>query len=100
DFLKSKHGKQRKNQIDVDSQYQLQNHSNPEKEFQQQELMAILNQVAEQLTPKQKAVFVLRDLEGLSTEEVSDVLSMSAGNVKSNLCHARQKVGERLKSFY
>lgn len=100
DFLKSRHGRQRKNKVDVNNHHQLPNHSTPEKELQQQELMSILKQVAEELTPKQRAVFVLRDLEGLSPEEVSEALSMSAGNVKSNLFHARQKVAERLKVLY
>jgi RNA polymerase sigma-70 factor, ECF subfamily len=100
DFLKSQHGRQRKNKVDVDSHHQLPNPLTPEKEFQQQEFMNILKQVAEELTPKQRAVFVLRDLEGLSPEEVSAALSMSAGNVKSNLFHARQKAAEKLKTIY
>lgn len=100
DFLKSRHGRQRKNKVDVTAQHTLVHHSNPEKDFQQQELTLIIHEAAEQLTPKQKAVFILRDLEGLSPEEVSDSLSMSLVNVKSNLFHARQKIAERLKVYY
>jgi RNA polymerase sigma-70 factor (ECF subfamily) len=100
DFLKSRHGRQRKNKVDMDKGNFVQDHSTPEKEYQQQELKRIIHGAAEELTPKQKAVFILRDLEGLTPEEVSEALSMSAGNVKSNLFHARQKITEKLKIYY
>jgi RNA polymerase sigma-70 factor, ECF subfamily len=100
DFIKSRHGRQRKNKVDVTSGHFVQGHSTPEKVFQQAELMSAINLAAEELTPKQKAVFILRDLEGLSTEEVGKVLSMSVGNVKSNLFYARQNMSEKLKAYY
>lgn len=100
DFLKSRHGRQRKNKVDIDRSHFVQDRSTPEKEFQQQELLKIIHAAADELTPKQKAVFILRDLEGLTPEEVSEALSMSAGNVKSNLFHARQKMTEKLKVYY
>jgi RNA polymerase sigma-70 factor, ECF subfamily len=100
DFLKSRYGRQRKNNVDIDKGNFVQDHTTPEKEFQQQELKKIIHEAAEELTPKQKAVFILRDLEGLTPEEVSETLSMSAGNVKSNLFHARQKITGKLKMMY
>lgn len=100
DFLKSKHGSQRKNAVDVDKQLHLAAHSTPERAYQQQELLKIIHAAADELTPRQKAVFILRDLEGLSSAEVCEALSMSAGNVKSNLFHARQKITGKLKTIY
>lgn len=100
DFLKSRHGRQRKNKVDINKGNFVQDRSTPEKELQQQELKIIIQKAAEELTPKQKAVFILRDLEGLTPEEVSETLGMSAGNVKSNLFHARQKMTEKLKVYY
>lgn len=100
DFLKSRHGRQRKNKVDISTTHFVQDSSTPEKEFQQQELTRIIHAAADELTPKQKAVFILRDLEGLTSEEVSEALSMSAGNVKSNLFYARKKMTEKLKAMY
>lgn len=100
DFLKSKHGSRRKNAVDVDKQLHLAAHSTPERAYQQQELLQIIHAAADELTPRQKAVFILRDLEGLSSAEVCEALSMSAGNVKSNLFHARQKITGKLKTIY
>ena len=65
-----------------------------------EELRIAVEKIANDLTPKQKAVFVLRDIEDLSTQEICDVLSMSSGNVKSNLYYARKKIGELLSAFY
>jgi RNA polymerase sigma-70 factor, ECF subfamily len=100
DFLKSRHGRQRKNKVDIDKGNFVQDRSTPEREFQLQELKILIQKAAEELTPKQKAVFILRDLEGLTPEEVSEALGMSAGNVKSNLFHARQKITGKLKIMY
>ena len=100
DFLKSKHGRQRKNSVDVEKHRELTNYLTPERYYQQHELVKIIHAAADELTPKQRAVFILRDLEGLSPDEVSETLSMSAGNVKSNLFHARQNISEKLKAVY
>jgi RNA polymerase sigma-70 factor, ECF subfamily len=100
DFLKSKHGSQRKNAVDVNKQLHLAAHSTPERAYQQEELIKIIHAAADELTPRQKAVFILRDLEGLSSAEVCEALSMSASNVKSNLFHARQKITGKLKTIY
>ena len=62
--------------------------------------MNAITHAAELLTPKQRAVFVLRDLEGLTVEEVCDVLSISSGNMKSNLYYARQAVSKTSKPYF
>jgi len=64
------------------------------------ELKKIITDLADQLTEKQKAVFVLRDLELMTPEEVCSMLSMSLGNVKSNLYYARIKIKQGLEMYY
>lgn len=44
------------------------------------------------LTKKEKAALVLRDLEGLSTEEVAEILGSSQGTVRSQISSARTKI--------
>ncbi len=100
DFLKSTYAKQQKNQQDVQTEYTLKSKDRADEELNVRELNEQIQQAAAELTPKQKAVFILRDLEGLPVEEVCSILSMSAGNVKSNLYYARQQVSERLKKCY
>lgn len=98
DFLKSVYGRQRKNKVDVE--LVLQCSAGSDEPMQTNELNELIQEAAAVLTPKQKAVFILRDLEDLSVEEVCGILSMSAGNVKSNLYHARQRMSEKLKKYY
>ena len=54
------------------------------------DLAAKIRELAGGLPPKQRLVFALRDLQDLSVEEVAQVLSMSTGAVKTNLCYARK----------
>jgi len=48
------------------------------------------------LSPKQKVVFLLRDIENLSINEVSFIAKISKGSVKSNLVLARRKIKKKL----
>ena len=74
--------------------------SENENKLEEKELQSIVYRLAEQLTEKQKAVFILRDLELLEPEEVCHVLQMSPGNMKSNLYYARLKIKDGLKKLY
>jgi RNA polymerase sigma-70 factor (ECF subfamily) len=74
--------------------------SPPENILEDVELRAIVHRLAQQLTEKQKAVFILRDLEMLEVDEVCQALQMTPGNMKSNLYYARLKIKEGLQKFY
>lgn len=75
-------------------------YSTPEKEWQHREWMVEVQEAAATLTPVQKAVFVLRDLQGLAVKEVCFLLEMSDTQVKGNLYHARKAIGQRLERQY
>ena len=61
------------------------------------EWVSIVRMLAEGLSPKQKLVFTLCQLEGLPSAEVEQITGMDAKQVKSNLYVARQTIRERLK---
>jgi RNA polymerase sigma-70 factor (ECF subfamily) len=69
---------------------------NVEDELSQKELGNWINILAEQLTPKQRMVFVMRDLQGMSIAEIGETLQMRTNTVKSNLHLARRSVRQRL----
>jgi len=48
------------------------------------------------LTPKQKLVFTLRDIEGMELEEIREITGMSGEKIKSNLYLARQYIRKRI----
>lgn len=72
----------------------------PEKKYSQQELRALLNQAIQNLKPSFRTVFVLRDVEELSTEETAEVLNLSVPAVKSRLLRARLELRERLTAMF
>lgn len=53
--------------------------------------------LASRLSPKQRMVFVLRDLQDLTVDEVADIMEISRESVKTNLCHARRHMRRELR---
>ena len=70
---------------------------NPEILLEKKEWAEAVRQGADGLPLKQKTVFVLRDLQGLSIEEVRQVTGLTAGAVKSNLYYARKALHKKLE---
>jgi RNA polymerase sigma-70 factor (ECF subfamily) len=70
-----------------------------ENESIRKELGTIIAALAGELPPRQRSIFVLRDLQDLSVAEVSQILRISKNSVKSNLSHARQKIRKRLEQI-
>jgi len=73
---------------------------NPEQIYGQTELGEILKKTIQGLPPAFRTVFVLRDVEGLSTEETAEMLGLSVPAVKSRLLRARLQLRERLGKFF
>jgi RNA polymerase sigma-70 factor, ECF subfamily len=72
----------------------------PEQQYGQDELKTILNDAVASLKDSFRTVFVLRDIEGLSTEETAAALEISEAAVKSRLLRARLALRERLTSLF
>lgn len=72
----------------------------PEQELMSTEARAYMDQAIEQLPASLRAVFVLRDIEGLSTEETSQVLNLSEAAVKTRLSRARMRLRELLTAYF
>src|SRR6516164_1476158 len=73
---------------------------NPEQQYSQAELREILTKTIQGLPPGFRMVFVLRDVEGLSTEETAEALDLSIPAVKSRLLRARLQLRERLSRYF
>ena len=72
----------------------------PEQRFAQTEMRQILSGVIDELEPDYRTVFVLRDIEELSTEETAATLGISVPAVKSRLLRARLKLREKLDRYF
>lgn len=86
--------------IDEDGQYhQIASAEKADGALERKELRELIIDASKRLTPRQRAVFVLRDLEDLSVAEVSVILGLSADVIKSNLYQARLNVTARIRPF-
>jgi RNA polymerase sigma-70 factor (ECF subfamily) len=72
---------------------------NPSAEMENTETARIINLLSERLSPKQKAVFVLSDIEQMSHDEISAITGMSKSGVKSNLHYARKSISEMVEKY-
>lgn len=72
----------------------------PEQRYGQTELSEILSGVISQLDPAYRIVFLLRDVEELSTEETAQMLGLSVAAVKSRLLRARLKLRQKLSRYF
>ena len=73
---------------------------NPEELYERSELEEILQKAVDSLSPNFRTVFLLRDVEKLSTEETADGLEVSIGAVKARLFRARLQLREELSKVF
>ena len=72
----------------------------PEEELMSAEGRAYLDQAIASLPASLRVVFLLRDIEGLSTRETAEVLNLSEMAVKTRLSRARLQLRETLSTYY
>lgn len=73
---------------------------NPEQLLGRTETRDILEKAVQDLPPSFRTVFMLRDVEGLSTEETAEVLGLTISAVKARLFRARLRLREELSKFF
>lgn len=72
----------------------------PEEIAQRNETKQLLSEALDQLEEKYRVVFLLRDVEGLSTKETAEVLEITPSNVKVRLLRARLMLRERMTAQF
>ena len=71
----------------------------PSAALENRETSMVITILTERLSSKQKAVFVLSDLEGMSNDEISEITGISKSAVKANLYHARKSISEKVGKY-
>ncbi len=64
----------------------------PERRYQSKEIGQAIQSALEQLSKNSRAVIVLKEVEGLSYEEIAEVLKTSIGTIKSRISRAREEL--------
>ena len=74
--------------------------SDPADVVRRREIAARLQVALEALPPYHRGVIVMREIEGLSYEEMAQAMGVSKGTIMSRLFHARQKLQKALADCY
>lgn len=100
--------KKRRDTVDLDENRKLESalkkagHTvadHPDDVADRKELHRVLQDAMSKLSDKHRAIIVLREVEGLSYEEMADVLGISKGTVMSRLFHARKNLQALLRPY-
>jgi RNA polymerase sigma-70 factor (ECF subfamily) len=74
--------------------------SAPEDELLSGEARRMMDEAVAELPEGLRIVFILRDIEGLSTQEAGEVLELSEAAVKTRLHRARLALREKLSAYF
>ena len=85
---------------DEGSEYHLQNLVAENVSADADEIQILLQKAIQSLPEKQKLVFTLRYYDDLPYEEISKIVEMSVGTLKTNYHYAKQKVEDYIKLHY
>ncbi|MGB5895148.1 MAG: sigma-70 family RNA polymerase sigma factor [Ignavibacteriaceae bacterium] len=89
--------KNRKEEFFLDSRKYEDSRSNPEQNLEEKEELEMLHVAINQLETEDREIIFLREFEGYSYEEISEMLILPAGTVMSRLFYARKKLAEKMK---
>ncbi|KMQ66628.1 RNA polymerase sigma factor [Chryseobacterium angstadtii] len=85
---------------DEDPEYYMQNLVADNTEGDAEEIQLLLQNAIQSLPEKQKLVFMMRYYDDLPYEEISKIVDMSVGTLKTNYHYAKQKIEEFIKENY
>ena len=85
---------------DEDPEYYMQNLVADNAQGDAEEIQILLQNAIQSLPEKQKLVFMMRYYDELPYEEISKIVDMSVGTLKTNYHYAKQKIEEYIKENY
>lgn len=89
--------KNRKEEYFFESRKYEDYRNNPEQNLEAKEELEMLHVAINQLTTEDREIIILREFEGYSYAEISEMLNLPAGTVMSRIYYARKKLAEKLK---
>jgi RNA polymerase sigma factor, sigma-70 family len=85
---------------DEDPEYYMQNLVADNTSEDAEEIQILLQKAIQSLPEKQKLVFMMRYYDDLPYEEISKIVDMSVGTLKTNYHYAKQKIEDYIKENY
>ncbi|MEO5377741.1 MAG: sigma-70 family RNA polymerase sigma factor [Magnetococcus sp. DMHC-6] len=79
---------------------QFQDDNTPERQIMNKELSFYLSKALDSLSPVMKQAVMLRDVQGISYEEISAVMGCPIGTVRSRIFRGRQEIMEQMNQYF
>jgi RNA polymerase sigma-70 factor (ECF subfamily) len=76
---------------------QLRDANTPENEMMSKQIASTVNETMDALPEELRTAIVLREIDGLSYEEIAAVMNCPIGTVRSRIFRARETIAERLR---
>ena len=76
---------------------QLRDLNTPENEMMSRQVAETVNQTLEELPEELRTAITLREIEGLSYEDIANIMACPIGTVRSRIFRAREAIAERLR---
>ena len=80
--------------------FEDENSFTPDKIFGDSEISSQVNNALENLSSRQKMIFILKHYEGYKIKEIAEIINVGEGTVKKYLFEAVHKLREQLQEFY
>ena len=76
---------------------QLRDLNTPEAELMTRQIATTVNQTMEELPEELRTAITLREIEGMSYEDIANVMNCPIGTVRSRIFRARETIADRLR---
>ncbi len=76
---------------------QLRDMNTPENELASKQIAEIVSATMDQLPEELRTAITLREIEGLSYEEIAEIMNCPIGTVRSRIFRAREAIAEKLR---
>lgn len=76
---------------------QLREMNTPESELMSKQIAQTVNQTLQELPEELRTAITLREIEGLSYEEIAGIMNCPIGTVRSRIFRAREAIAEKLR---
>ncbi|HYC48390.1 MAG TPA: RNA polymerase sigma factor RpoE [Burkholderiales bacterium] len=76
---------------------QLRDLNTPENQMMSRQVAETVNQTLEELPEELRTAITLREIEGLSYEDIANIMNCPIGTVRSRIFRAREAIAERLR---
>lgn len=98
--LLHKKKKQKRDQLLMEAENDTAQRDTPLKSLMNKELKTILEKAVSDLPEKYRMVFIMREIQEMSTSETMEVLNLGESNIKIRLSRAKEMLREGLSGYY